>query len=214
EMQSLQHHPVRAAEQLDCVPALRRVGKILRHQLERYDGGGSPDGLRGDRVPLGARVLAIASTFDLLTTCASERPLGHDAALQALDTVPVGHARYPEARAAALDVERSMRRCHELVVEAMMLRAEWRDREALVTLQRAHSMWPTLTSVDVLIAATEQRLLLLGEMPGAAPQLRPAVPMIEIESGAAAAAPQAAQPERRAAEPQPAAPPDEGSAGS
>ena len=73
---------MRAAEQLDCVPALRRVAKILRHQLERYDGGGSPDGLRGDRVPLGARVLAIASAFDLLTTCASDRPLGHEEALQ------------------------------------------------------------------------------------------------------------------------------------
>ena len=73
---------MRAAEQLDCVPALRRVGKILRHQLERYDGGGAPDGLRGDRVPLGARVLAIASAFDLLTTCSSERVVGHEEALQ------------------------------------------------------------------------------------------------------------------------------------
>ncbi len=86
EMQSLQHHPVRGAEQLECVPALRRVGKILRHQLERYDGGGSPDGLRGDRVPLGARVLAICAAFDLLTTCAAERLLDCEEALQELTT--------------------------------------------------------------------------------------------------------------------------------
>lgn len=84
EVQSLQHHPVRGAEQLDCVPGLRRVGKILRHQLERYDGGGSPDGLRGDRVPLGSRVLAVAAAFDLLTTCAAERPLDCEEALQQL----------------------------------------------------------------------------------------------------------------------------------
>jgi polar amino acid transport system substrate-binding protein len=63
---------VHAAEQLECVPALRRVARILRHQLERYDGLGSADGLRGDRIPLGSRVLAIASSFDLLTTCAPE----------------------------------------------------------------------------------------------------------------------------------------------
>ena len=75
ESNSLEHHPVHAAEQLECVPALRRVAKILRHQLERYDGRGTPDGLRGDRLPLGSRVLAIASAFDLLTTTGAEKPL-------------------------------------------------------------------------------------------------------------------------------------------
>lgn len=83
ELQSLQSHPVRAAEQLGCVPALRRVGKIVRHQLERYDGRGAPDALRGERVPLGSRILAIAAAFDLLTT-SGERPLDWQAALQQL----------------------------------------------------------------------------------------------------------------------------------
>ncbi len=83
EAQSLQHHPVRAAELLDCVPGLRRVGTILRHQLERYDGKGTPDGLRGDRIPLASRVMAVAAAFDLLTTCAMERPLEwHEALAQ------------------------------------------------------------------------------------------------------------------------------------
>ena len=85
ESRSLEHHPVHAAEQLECVPALRRVAKILRHQLERYDGRGTPDGLRGDRMPLGSRILAIASAFDLLTTCAEETPLEWSEALQQLD---------------------------------------------------------------------------------------------------------------------------------
>jgi HD-GYP domain-containing protein (c-di-GMP phosphodiesterase class II) len=84
ERQSLQHHPVRAAEQLECVPGLRRVGKIVRHQLERFDGKGLPDGLRGERIPLGARVLAIAAAFDLLT-CAGERPLSWADALACLE---------------------------------------------------------------------------------------------------------------------------------
>lgn len=82
ELQSLHSHPVRAAEQLDCVPGLRRVGKTLRHQLERYDGRGLPDGLRGERIPLGSRILAIAAAFDLLTTCAGERPLECNEALE------------------------------------------------------------------------------------------------------------------------------------
>lgn len=84
ERRSLEHHPVHAAEQLECVPALRRVAKILRHQLERYDGRGTPDGLRGDRLPLGSRILAIASAFDLLTTCAEEKPMEWSEALDQL----------------------------------------------------------------------------------------------------------------------------------
>ena len=84
EQRSLEHHPVHAAEQLECVPALRRVAKILRHQMERYDGRGTPAGLRGDRLPLGSRILAIAAAFDLLTTCAEDKPLDWQAALQQL----------------------------------------------------------------------------------------------------------------------------------
>lgn len=75
EARSLDHHPVHAAEQLECVPALRRVARILRHQLERYDGRGTPSGLRGDRLPLGSRILAVAASFDLLTTGAEGKPL-------------------------------------------------------------------------------------------------------------------------------------------
>ncbi|MBK8098670.1 MAG: HD domain-containing protein [Planctomycetes bacterium] len=84
ERRSLQAHPVRAAEHLDCLPGLRRVAAIVRHQGERYDGLGAPDALRGDRIPLGARVLALASAFDLLTTCGEERALDWQAAVQQL----------------------------------------------------------------------------------------------------------------------------------
>ncbi|MBZ0150751.1 MAG: hypothetical protein K8J09_04395, partial [Planctomycetes bacterium] len=52
-------------------------------------------------------------------------------ALLAYDAVPVTHARYPEARAAAADIEQRMRRSLELVLEALMLRGEWQDQEAL-----------------------------------------------------------------------------------
>ena len=91
---------------------------------------------------------------------ASEDLLG---ALRAYDTVPVAHERYPEARAAAVEVELRMRRCHELVLEALMLRGEWRDAEALERLRRAEQHWPREPSVQQWIAATEQRLQLFGE---------------------------------------------------
>lgn len=84
EWESLEHHPVHAAERLERVPALSGVAAILRHQLERYDGRGAPEGLRGDRIPLGARALAIASSFDTLTTTGQDRPLGWHEALEKL----------------------------------------------------------------------------------------------------------------------------------
>ncbi|HEX7058287.1 MAG TPA: HD-GYP domain-containing protein [Solirubrobacterales bacterium] len=42
--------------------------RIVRHHHERLDGGGYPDGLGGDRIPLGARILAVADTFDAITS--------------------------------------------------------------------------------------------------------------------------------------------------
>jgi putative two-component system response regulator len=45
--------------------------KAVRHHHERYDGRGYPDGLSGEQIPLGARILAVADTYDAMT---SERP--------------------------------------------------------------------------------------------------------------------------------------------
>jgi HD-GYP domain-containing protein (c-di-GMP phosphodiesterase class II) len=44
---------------------------IVRHHHERFDGGGYPDGLAGDAIPIGARIVAVADSFDAVT---SERP--------------------------------------------------------------------------------------------------------------------------------------------
>jgi HD-GYP domain-containing protein (c-di-GMP phosphodiesterase class II) len=41
---------------------------MIRHHHERYDGGGYPDGLKGDGIPLGARIIGVADAFDAMTT--------------------------------------------------------------------------------------------------------------------------------------------------
>jgi len=67
----VKQHPVIGAE--PCRP-LRDSGElvpIVRHHHERLDGSGYPDGLRGDEIPLGAQVVAIA---DLCDTCTCNRP--------------------------------------------------------------------------------------------------------------------------------------------
>lgn len=79
-------------------------------------------------------------------------------ALLAYDAVPVLHPSYPEARAGAAAVELRMRRGHELLLEGLIRRGEWRDAEALHCLERARSIWPDLPGIDALITATRHRL--------------------------------------------------------
>jgi diguanylate cyclase (GGDEF)-like protein len=48
--------------------SLADVGRIVRASHERFDGAGYPDGLAGDEIPLGARIIAICDAFDAMTT--------------------------------------------------------------------------------------------------------------------------------------------------
>jgi HD-GYP domain-containing protein (c-di-GMP phosphodiesterase class II) len=47
------------------------VSRIVRHHHERWDGKGYPDGIAGEAIPLGARIFAVADSFDAMT---SDRP--------------------------------------------------------------------------------------------------------------------------------------------
>jgi two-component system cell cycle response regulator len=53
---------------LAVAPALRPVARIVRASHERWDGSGYPDGLAGEAIPLGARVVAVCDAFDAMTT--------------------------------------------------------------------------------------------------------------------------------------------------
>ncbi len=59
-------HPVRAEQLLMALEDLRGAAVILRSQMERFDGNGFPDGMVGLAIPLGARILALASDYDNL----------------------------------------------------------------------------------------------------------------------------------------------------
>jgi diguanylate cyclase (GGDEF)-like protein len=69
-------HPVVAERILRAIPGLGPVARIVRHSQEHVDGSGYPDGLRGDQIPLGSRVVHVCDAFDAMTT---HRP--HQAAL-------------------------------------------------------------------------------------------------------------------------------------
>ena len=61
-------HPVRGAEMIKGVRFLEKASDMVRHHHERVDGGGYPDGLRGDQISLNARIVNLADAFDAMTT--------------------------------------------------------------------------------------------------------------------------------------------------
>jgi two-component system cell cycle response regulator len=71
EWSFMRRHPLIGERILLAAPALRPVARLVRSSHERWDGGGYPDGLTGDEIPLGARVVAVCDAFNAMT---SDRP--------------------------------------------------------------------------------------------------------------------------------------------
>jgi putative two-component system response regulator len=68
EMSIIRRHPVEGERICSPLKSLRRTLPVIRHHHERMDGTGYPDGLRGDAIPLAARILQIVDIYDALTT--------------------------------------------------------------------------------------------------------------------------------------------------
>ena len=73
EFNIIKLHPVVGHQVIAQIPQLLCVNEIIRHHHERWDGKGYPDRLAGTDIPLLARVLAIADTFDAMTSSRSYR---------------------------------------------------------------------------------------------------------------------------------------------
>ena len=67
----MKRHPEHGARIIAQIPFLGEVSRIVRHHHERWDGRGYPDRLAGEAIPLGARIFAVADSFDAMT---SDRP--------------------------------------------------------------------------------------------------------------------------------------------
>lgn len=74
EWTQLKRHPTTGAAILGQFPQFARATSYVRHHHERIDGGGYPDGLRGERTPLGARIIAVADSFDAMAAARPYRP--------------------------------------------------------------------------------------------------------------------------------------------
>jgi response regulator RpfG family c-di-GMP phosphodiesterase len=73
EYEIIKSHPERGVEIIGPLEFLRPTIPIIRHHHERFDGTGYPAGLSGDGIPLGARILQVADTYDAMTSSRAYR---------------------------------------------------------------------------------------------------------------------------------------------
>ena len=86
EYDHMKLHPIVAEQILSPIEELRPIVDIVKHEHERWDGGGYPDGLRGTQIPLGARLIAIADAWDsMVFDRVYRKALTHDAALTEIE---------------------------------------------------------------------------------------------------------------------------------
>lgn len=85
EMRIMAEHPVKSAQIIAGLKGLQQARQYVLHHHEYIDGSGYPDGLSGETIPLGARVILVADAYDAMTT---DRPyrkaIGHRAAIDEL----------------------------------------------------------------------------------------------------------------------------------
>ncbi|MBM3253063.1 MAG: HD-GYP domain-containing protein [Candidatus Omnitrophica bacterium] len=66
EFEIVKQHPIRLAEMVNSLEILKPVIPIILHHHERYDGTGYPSRLKGDKIPIGARIIAVADAFEAM----------------------------------------------------------------------------------------------------------------------------------------------------
>ena len=81
----MRQHPAIGERILRSIPGLGGVARIVRHEHERFDGGGYPDGLSGNEIPIGSRIILACDAYHAMT---SDRPyrkaMEHAAAVREL----------------------------------------------------------------------------------------------------------------------------------
>ncbi len=71
EWEIMRRHPADGADVLERIVGLKEMAQNVRYHHERYDGSGYPEGLKGESIPMGARIAAVVDAFDAMV---SDRP--------------------------------------------------------------------------------------------------------------------------------------------
>lgn len=86
EQELMRRHPIYGASILEPSAALRPLVPLVLYHHERFDGTGYPEGLRGDEIPLGSRIIIVADAYEAMTSDRIYRKsIGHEAAMQQLN---------------------------------------------------------------------------------------------------------------------------------
>jgi HD-GYP domain-containing protein (c-di-GMP phosphodiesterase class II) len=104
EWSFIRRHTLIGDRILRAAPALANAATLVRHSHENWDGSGYPDGLHGEAIPIGARIIAACDAYDAMV---SERP--YSGAMSADDTIgelsrQAGRQFDPEVVAALVSV--------------------------------------------------------------------------------------------------------------
>lgn len=87
EWEIMRQHPVIGERIMRAIPGMGHIARIVRHEHERWDGGGYPDGLAGDAIPLDARIILACDAYHAMI---SDRPyrkaMSHHDAMNELTT--------------------------------------------------------------------------------------------------------------------------------
>lgn len=85
EFALVRRHPVKGEEILKPIKGFEDVFPLIRSHHEKFDGTGYPEGLKGDEIPLLARILCVADSYDAMTSDRPYRPaLGREYAIEEL----------------------------------------------------------------------------------------------------------------------------------
>jgi putative two-component system response regulator len=76
EFDEIKLHSEKGAQILEPLRFLENVIDIVKHHHERWDGKGYPDGLKGEEIPLGARIMAVADSYDAMVSARPYRKVG------------------------------------------------------------------------------------------------------------------------------------------
>jgi diguanylate cyclase (GGDEF)-like protein/putative nucleotidyltransferase with HDIG domain len=86
EFQKVRIHPQVGADIIASVPFPYPVAPLILHHHERWDGRGYPAGLKGEEIPLGARILSLVDYYDALTSDRPyHKPMSHDTAVALIE---------------------------------------------------------------------------------------------------------------------------------
>jgi HD-GYP domain-containing protein (c-di-GMP phosphodiesterase class II) len=104
EWDLIRQHTLLGERILSAAAALRPVARIVRSSHERWDGGGYPDGLAGDAIPLAARIVSVCDAYDAMVSDRCYRSALSPARARQELIREAGHQADPDVVAVVLEV--------------------------------------------------------------------------------------------------------------